>query len=72
MKRLRVLQEMAGLRKTRAERVVERQIRQFRRQRAEHEQALLLADKVRDREKGAEGMRPMPYANIGFQPARKP
>ena len=62
MRRLRELQMMAGVVRTRAERATERQLRKFRRQAAEHEQAMLLADKIREREAGAAGSRPMPFA----------
>jgi hypothetical protein len=53
---------MAGERRTRAERVTARQIARFRRQQQENEQAMLLIDKIREREKGTEGFRPMPFA----------
>lgn len=62
MSRLRMLQMMAGMRRTRAERVAERQIQRFRRQVAQHEQAVMLRDKILQREAGSEGLRPMPYA----------
>lgn len=62
MRKLRTLQMLAGLTTSRAERVVERQIRRFRRQVAEHEQAMLLVDRIKQREAGADGMRPMPFA----------
>lgn len=62
MRRLRALQMMAGMGKTRAERVTERQIRRFRRQVAEQEHRMLLADKIKARESGAQGMKPMPFA----------
>jgi len=53
---------MAGMRRTRAERVAEREVIKFRRAMAEQEQRLLLVDKIREREKGMEGYRPMPFA----------
>lgn len=62
MRRLRALQMMAGLHRTRAERVTERQIRKFRRQVAEQEHRMMLADKIKERESGAQGMKPMPFA----------
>lgn len=62
MRRLRMLQEMAGMRKSRAERVTERQLRHFRRQQAEAEMKMLLIDKIREREQGMQGAKPMPYA----------
>ena len=62
MRHLRELKMMAGLGRTRAERVTERQIRRFRRQRAEQEQAMLLVDKIRQREQGVDGLPPMPFA----------
>lgn len=62
MRRLRDLQMMAGIRKTSAERRTERQIRHFRREQALAEHKMLLVDKIREREKGAQGTRPMPYA----------
>jgi hypothetical protein len=57
-----MLQEMAGERRTRAERVTARAVAKFRRQQQENEQAMLLIDKIREREKGTEGFRPMPFA----------
>lgn len=62
MRHLRDLQMMAGIRKTSQERRTERQIRQFRREQAIAEHKMLLVDKIREREKGAQGTRPMPYA----------
>ena len=62
MRRLRELQMMAGIRKTRAERTTERQVMRFRRQQNEAEQAMLLIDKIKQREQGAQGEKPMPYA----------
>ena len=62
MRRLRELQMMAGVTRTRQERATERQLRKFRRQAAELEQAMLLADKIREREQGSVGMKPMPFA----------
>lgn len=62
MRKLRTLQMLAGLTTSRAERMAERQIRRFRRQVAEHEQAMLLVDRIKQREAGADGMRPMPFA----------
>lgn len=62
MRRLRELQMMAGLGRSRAERMAERQIKKFRRQVAERDAAMLLMDKIREREHGAQGMKPMPYA----------
>lgn len=62
MRQLRDLQMMAGFRKTPAERRTEREIRSFRRQRALAEQKMLLVDKIREREAGMQGTRPMPYA----------
>ena len=56
---------MAGLRKTSAERRTERQIQKFRRQRGIAEQQLLLVDKIREREAGAAGTKPMPFAKKG-------
>ena len=61
MRRLRELQMMAGIIRTRPERIADRQIRRFRRQRAEQEQAMLLVDKIREREQGSQGSKPMPY-----------
>lgn len=62
MRRLRDLQMMAGMRKTGQERRAERQIRHFRRERAIAEQQVLLIDKIRERESGAQGSKPMPYS----------
>jgi hypothetical protein len=62
MRNLRILEEMAGMRRTRAERVADRQIQRFRRQQQEAERMMLLVDKVRERERGAEGAPPMPFA----------
>jgi len=70
MRRLRELEMMAGQRKTRAERVAEREVIKFRRAMAEQEQRLLLIDKIRERERGAEGFRPMPFHRQAT--ARKP
>jgi len=60
--RRRELEMMAGMRRSRQERVTDRQIQKFRRQQAEHEQTMLLIDKIRERERGTEGFRPMPFA----------
>ena len=62
MSRLKTLRQMAGLGSNRAERVAARQIRKFRKQMAEHEQAVLLRDKILQREAGADGIKPMPFA----------
>ena len=62
MRRLRELQMMAGMRKTGQERRTERQIRHFRREQAIAEQKMLLVDKIREREEGMQGTKPMPYA----------
>jgi hypothetical protein len=62
MRNVRLLEEMAGLRRSRAERVAERQIQRFRRQQMEAERMMLLVDKVREREAGKEGSVPMPFA----------
>jgi len=62
MRKVRILEEMAGMRRTRAERVAERQVMRFRRQAQEYEQRMMLVDKIREREKGTEGMPPMPFA----------
>ena len=61
MRRLRELQMMAGMRKTPGERRNELMIRQFRRERAVADQQMLLVDKIREREAGAAGSKPMPY-----------
>lgn len=61
MRRLRDLQMMAGMRSTPQERRTQRQIRHFRRERAIAEQQMLLIDKIREREAGAQGSKPMPY-----------
>jgi hypothetical protein len=61
MRKLRELEMMAGMRRTRTERVTERQIAKFRRQQAEHEHTMVLVDKIRQREKGEAGFRPMPF-----------
>jgi len=37
-------------------------IRQFRRERAEAEQKMLLIDKIKEREQGVNGTKPMPFA----------
>jgi hypothetical protein len=62
MRRLRELEMMAGMRKTRAERMTERRVAKFRKQVADQERTMLLADKIRERGRGGEGMPPMPYA----------
>jgi hypothetical protein len=62
MRNIRILEEMAGMRRTRQERVADRQVTRFRRQMAEREQMMLLVDKVRQRERGDENLPPMPYA----------
>ena len=72
MRRLRELQMMAGIRKTRAERTTERQIARFRRQQNEAEQAMLLIDKIKQREQGAQGEKPMPYAQRLPDPLKSP
>jgi hypothetical protein len=59
---MQILEEMAGLRRSRAERVAERQIQRFRRQQMEAERMMLLVDRVREREAGKEGSVPMPFA----------
>lgn len=59
---LRMMRMMAGLGKSRKERVVERQIQRFRRQMAQHEEQMLLIDKIKQREAGVEGIKPMPHA----------
>ena len=57
---MRELMQMAGQRRTRAERVTERQIQKFRREVAEAEHRMLLIYQIKQREAGAAGMRPMP------------
>jgi hypothetical protein len=61
MRRMRELEMMAGMRRTRAERMADRQVAKFRRQKADQERTMLLVDKIREREKGTGDMRPMPY-----------
>jgi len=62
MRNMRTLEMMAGMRRTRAERVADRQVQRFRRQQQEAERMMLLVDKVKQREAGTEGAPPMPYA----------
>lgn len=64
MRRLRDLQMMAGMRKTPHERRAEREIRQFRRERSLAEQKMLLVDRIRERESGMQGAKPMPYGHM--------
>ena len=59
---LRHLRMMAGQGNTPAERRVARQIKKFRREVAQRDQAMLLIDKIKEREAGTEGFKPMPFA----------
>jgi hypothetical protein len=60
MRRIRELEMMAGMRKTRAERMADRQVTKFRRQKADQERTILLIDKIRERERGTGNAPPMP------------
>lgn len=53
---------MAGELRTPQQRRVDRQIKRFRRDVAERDKEMLLLDKIRQREAGADGFPPMPYA----------
>lgn len=61
MRRLRDLQMMAGMRSTPQERRVQREIRHFRRERAIAEQQMMLVDRIKEREQGMQGSKPMPF-----------
>lgn len=61
MRRLRALQEMAGEARTRAERRRDRDVARMKRMESRSEETLVLVDKIRQREAGAEGAKPMPY-----------
>lgn len=62
MRNRRLLRMMAGLARSPADRRAEREVRKFRKANAEAEQQMLLVDRIRQREAGEAGARPMPYA----------
>jgi hypothetical protein len=62
MRRLRMLQMMAGVVTTPMERRQQRQQRALKRLEKLAEEELLLVDKIRDRQAGAETAKPMPLA----------
>jgi hypothetical protein len=62
MRNRRLLQMMAGQVRSPAERRADREVRRFRRLNSEAEQRLLLVDRIRQRELGVAGEKPMPFA----------
>lgn len=65
MRNRRALQMMAGLARTPQERRSEREVRRFRKLNSEAEQRRVLVDRIRQREQGVAGERPMPFARPG-------
>jgi len=61
MRNRKLLRMMAGLTRTPQERRAERGVRRFRKLNAEAEQKMLLVDRIRQREQGEAGAKPMPF-----------
>ena len=64
MRRMRMLQTMAGMVKTPYERRQQRETMRLQRLEREHELQMLLVDRIRERENGADGAPPMPLAHL--------
>lgn len=65
MRRRRLLQAMAGLVPSGVERRVAREERRARRLAREAEERVVLIDRIRRREGGEDGLKPMPFAGLG-------
>lgn len=65
MRRRRMLQEMAGLVPSSLERRAAREQRKARRLARDVEERVLLIDRIRRRETGENGLKPMPFVGLG-------
>lgn len=64
MRGRRLLRQMAGLVATPLDRVRAREERRLAREMREREEAVMLVDRIRAREAGEVGVKPMPYVGL--------